>query len=35
MKTFFADTGYWIATLYPQDPLHDIAKVVSQRLFPF
>jgi len=35
MKTLFADTGYWIATLYPQDPLHDIAKVVSQRLFPF
>ncbi|MCG9884132.1 MAG: PIN domain-containing protein [Cyanobacteria bacterium] len=35
MKTLFADTGYWIAILYSKDPLHDVAKETSQRLFPF
>jgi uncharacterized protein len=32
MKTVFADTGYWEATLNPRDQLNAIAKSVSKEL---
>lgn len=32
MKTVFADTGYWIALLNPQDGLHDRARTASAQL---
>jgi uncharacterized protein len=32
MKTLFADTGYWIALLDPQDTLHQKAIHVSSAL---
>jgi predicted nucleic acid-binding protein len=32
MRTIFADTGYWIATISPRDELHDIAMTVAAQL---
>jgi predicted nucleic acid-binding protein len=32
MKTVFADTGYWAALVNPRDQLHELAKLVSQRV---
>jgi uncharacterized protein len=32
MKIVFADTGYWIALLYPEDALHEVAKQLDQTL---
>jgi predicted nucleic acid-binding protein len=34
MKTVFADTGYWIALLNPNDQLHYKAKNVTAYLMP-
>ena len=34
MKTVFADTGYWIASLNENDELHDKAEAVSRSLGP-
>lgn len=34
MKSVFADAGYWIALLNPQDQLHVKAKMVSSMLGP-
>lgn len=34
MRTVFADTGYWIALLNPQDDLHAIATHLSKPLDP-
>ena len=34
MKTVFADAGYWIALLNPQDTLHETARTVSASLGP-
>ncbi len=30
MKTVFVDTSYWIALLYPLDPLHERAGTISR-----
>ena len=35
MKTVFADTGYWIALLNPQDSLHEMAIQRASQLLPF
>ena len=32
MRVVFADTGYWVAVLYPQDHLHQRARAVSATL---
>ena len=32
MKTVFADTGYWVALLNPNDQWHDKAKLTSKNL---
>jgi predicted nucleic acid-binding protein len=34
VRTVFADTGYWVAILNPQDDLHDKAKSLSKSLYP-
>lgn len=34
MRTVFADTGYWVALLNPQDDLHTIATNLSKTLYP-
>ncbi|MDJ0708391.1 MAG: PIN domain-containing protein [Leptolyngbyaceae cyanobacterium MO_188.B28] len=34
MKTVFADTGYWIALVNPNDELHQQAKSLTSRLMP-
>lgn len=34
MKVVFADTGYWIALLNPQDELHNKARKISELLNP-
>ena len=34
MKTVFADTGYWHATVDPADQLHETATAISQKLGP-
>ena len=34
MRTVFADTGYWVALLNPQDDLHAIATNLSKTLYP-
>lgn len=34
MRTAFADAGYWIALINPDDDLHDRAKSVSASLAP-
>jgi len=34
MRTVFADTDYWVATLNARDQLHEKAKAVSQSLAP-
>lgn len=34
MRTVFADTGYWVALLNPQDDLHAIAVNLSKILYP-
>ena len=31
-KKVFADTNYWIAIVHPADPLHEIARRVSETL---
>jgi uncharacterized protein len=35
MKTVFADTGYWIALVNPQDDLHQVSRVITHQLMPF
>jgi predicted nucleic acid-binding protein len=35
VKTVFADTSYWIATLNPRDDLHQKAMQVSKAMNPF
>ena len=35
MRTLFADTGYWMAVIYPRDPLHRQAMALTQMLSPF
>ena len=32
MKVVFADTGYWVASLNPNDPLHEKAMATSRGL---
>ncbi|TAL02409.1 MAG: PIN domain-containing protein [Porticoccaceae bacterium] len=32
MKVVFADTGYWVAVLDPQDKLHEKARTISNSL---
>lgn len=32
MKTVFADTGYWIALLYPADALHALAQSLHRSI---
>lgn len=32
MKVVFADTGYWVASLNPNDPLHENAMATSRGL---
>ena len=34
MRTLFADSGYWIAVLYPGDQLHERATTVTEGLGP-
>lgn len=34
MRLVFADTGYWIALLYPRDDLHEKAIELSKRIQP-
>lgn len=34
MEVVFADAGYWIATLYPDDELHQKARLVTEQLGP-
>jgi predicted nucleic acid-binding protein len=34
VRTVFADTGYWVALLNPQDDLHAIATNLSKTLYP-
>ena len=35
MRTLFADSGYWIALLFPRDQLHERAREVTLELAPF
>ena len=35
MRTLFADSGYWIALLFPRDQLHERAREVTLQLSPF
>lgn len=35
MKTVFADTGYWIAIVNPNDDLHQISRRITHQLIPF
>ncbi|MEA5468530.1 type II toxin-antitoxin system VapC family toxin [Spirulina sp. 06S082] len=35
MKTVFADTGYWLALVNPDDDLHQKAREVTENLSPF
>jgi predicted nucleic acid-binding protein len=32
MRAIFADTGYWVAIIYPRDGLHNRAMAVSREL---
>jgi uncharacterized protein len=34
MKTIFADTGYWIALIYPNDDLHKKATQLTIEIMP-
>lgn len=34
MRTVFADTGYWIALINPNDNLHSKAREITQTLYP-
>ncbi len=32
MRIVFADTGYWIALLYPSDQLHQTAQTIHRSM---
>jgi len=34
MRTVFADTGYWIASINPNDNLHSKAREITLTLYP-
>ncbi len=35
MKTFFVDTGYWVAIVNPADQLYQKARLITKQLAPF